>query len=154
MGILMWEDIMTLRSLVTSLAAASLLALAPVVLRADESQPPNMPQGKEWCEKNPEKCADMRRQREEWCQKHPDECQKMKQKREERKEWCDKNPQECAKQREERRKKLEEMKAKCDADPAKCEQRKEEMREEMKKRQEGAQGQRGKEADGTKPPKP
>jgi hypothetical protein len=131
-----------LRPLITSLTAASLLALAPVVLRADDAPAPQgppqgMPQGKAWCDANPEKCADMRKERQERCQANPEQCEKMKQKRAERKEWCDKNPEECAKQREQRRARMEEMKARCAADPAKCEEMKQQMRQRWKDRQEG-----------------
>ena len=125
---------MNFRSVVAGLTTAGMLVLAPLALRAED--PPNMPQGKEWCDKNPEKCAEMRQQREDWCNKHPEECAQMRQRRDERKAWCDANPQECAKQREQRRQRMEEMKAKCDADPAKCEEMKQQMRDRRKDRME------------------
>jgi hypothetical protein len=133
---------MSFKALITTLSLAGLLAVAPLSSRADDKPPPpNMPQGKEWCQKNPEKCAEMRQQRDEWCKSHADECEKMKAKRAEHEEWCKANPEECKKQREERREKMHKMKEKCDADPAKCEERKKEMREHWEKNHGGGQGQ-------------
>src|SRR5690606_18124489 len=109
---------MSTRTLIATVSMTALLALAPLALRADDTAPPNMPQAKEWCQQNPEKCAEMRQNREEWCTKNPAECEKMKAKRAEREDWCKNNPAECQKQREERRQRMQQMKAKCDADPA------------------------------------
>jgi hypothetical protein len=134
------QEVTMLKSLITGIATM-LLALDPVALRADDAPPP-MPQGKEWCQKNPEKCAEMRKQRQEWCEKNPERCEKMEQRRAERKAWCEKNPEECAKQREERKKRLEEMKARCDADPEKCAEKKQQMREKWQQHKQVAPGQR------------
>jgi len=127
------EITMILRAMISSLTAASLLALAPLAVRAEDAQQIPPMQGKEWCQQNPDKCKEMRDQREAFCKSNPEQCEKMKQKRAERKEWCDKNPEECAKQREQRTQKMEEMREKCKADPAKCDEKKEEMRERWNK---------------------
>ncbi len=127
------EHAMTLRSLLSRLAATLLVTLAAPAIHATDA-PPNMPQGKEWCQKNPEKCADMKAQRKAWCEKHPEECQRMEQKREDRRKWCQANPEECAKQREERKKKRAEMRERCKADPAKCEEKKQDLREKLQDR--------------------
>ena len=109
---------MLFRSATLSFATASLLALAPVILRADEAKtPPNMPQGKEWCKKNPEECAKRREER--------------KARLRELKAKCDADPVKC----EEKKK---ELKARCDADPAKCEQKKQEMRQMRMNHMEGS----------------
>ena len=130
------ENLMHVRKLIARLTAALLITLAAPAVQATDA-PPNMPQGKEWCQKNPEKCADMKAQRKAWCEKHPEECQRMEQKREERRQWCKANPEECEKQREERKKKSTEMRERCEADPAKCEEMKQEKREQAQKKKAG-----------------
>lgn len=128
---------MLLKTFLTTAAAAGLLALGATAARAADA-PPNMPQGKEWCEQNPDRCAEMRARREQWCQQNPEQCQRIEQRRADRQAWCDQNPEECAARREQMRKRMEQRRAErqawCEQNPAECAKQREERRQRMEER--------------------
>lgn len=58
----------------------------------------------QWCEKNPERCAERKALHEKRCAENPQKCAEMKQRMEERRAQCAADPEKC---KAERRQKME-----------------------------------------------
>lgn len=124
----------TLRRVLPSLLCASLFAVAAPV-RAADTPPPEPPSGA-WCEKNAEKCAQMKKAREDYCANNPQTCETRQGKREARRAYCEQNPDKCEELKQERRARRDELKERCRESPQECEQQKQELRERRDERRE------------------
>lgn len=124
----------TLRRLLPGLLCASLFAAGAPVHAADT--PPPEPRSEAWCERNAEKCAQMKKAREDYCAKNPQTCETRQGKREARRAYCEQNPDQCDELKHERRARRDELKQRCQENPEACEEKKQELRERRDERRE------------------
>jgi hypothetical protein len=98
---------------------------------------------KAWCEKNPEKCKEVkekakqkREQLQKWCKANPDECKKkkeeLKEKRNKYQAWCKSNPDECKAKKEQLKKDLVELMKSCKKNQDTCNEKKEGFKQKYK----------------------
>jgi hypothetical protein len=69
----------------------------------------------QWCQENPEKCAEMKQRREAKCAENPQKCEEQRQRFEERRAQCAADPEKC---KAERQQKMQDRRAKLQEDCA------------------------------------